>query len=68
MIAIQVSYEIGRFNIDREVEGLTAAMIKFNVPKGCIITYNVGEKFNKNISIIPFWKIYEELFSKLAPL
>jgi predicted AAA+ superfamily ATPase len=62
LTAVQVSYEINDTNIGREIEGLRAAMKKFAVPKGYIVTYNQGKQIDKDILIIPFWKMHEEIF------
>jgi len=62
LTAVQVSYEIGEANIHREIEGIQKAMKRLNIKRGYIITYDVEEKIKGNISIVPFWKIYEEIF------
>jgi len=64
LYAVQVSYEIGEPNINRETEGLRMAMKRFNINKGYIVTYDT-EKQLDNIYILPFWKIYESFFDKL---
>jgi hypothetical protein len=54
---IQVCYDLNDNNCGREIAGLRNAMKKFNVNKGCIITYNQEETFD-NIAILPFWKMF----------
>lgn len=61
LIAVQVSYEIGESNKDREVDGLLATMRKLEIPKGYIITYDTEGRINENASIVPFWKFYGEM-------
>jgi uncharacterized protein len=60
--AIQVSYELNKMNIKREISGLTEAMQLFNIPNGIIITFdraNYSFELPDNIKII---SIYEWLF------
>lgn len=58
LIAVQVSYEMGESNRDREVDGLLTTMRKLDIPKGYIITYDTEGSINENASIVPFWKFY----------
>jgi len=60
LTAIQVGYEIGQSNLDRETGGLITAMKKLNIEKGYIITYDTEEKISPDISMIPFWKLYQD--------
>jgi len=53
---IQVCYQLDLENRNREVKGLMAAMEKFSIIDGFIITYNQEEVINDNIKIVPFWK------------
>ena len=57
-IAIQACYQLTSQNRTREIAGLKAAMEKFSLPKGIIITYDNEEKIADNIDIIPFWKYF----------
>ncbi len=66
LYAIQVSYEVGASNLEREMEGLRSAMKKLNIQRGYIITYDTEMQLDEKISMAPFWKIYEEFFSILA--
>lgn len=66
LYAIQVSYEVGAPNLEREMEGLRSAMKKLNIQRGYIITYDTEMQLDEKISMVPFWKIYEEFFSILA--
>jgi uncharacterized protein len=59
--AIQVCYQLDENNTKREINGLTAAMQKFNLSKGIIITYDDEISFDKNINAIPFWKNFSGL-------
>ncbi|MBI5406148.1 MAG: ATP-binding protein [Nitrospirae bacterium] len=61
LIALQVAYGIDASNIDREVQGILAAMNKLNIKKGFIITYDTEQKLGENILMVPFWKLYEEV-------
>jgi len=57
--AFQVCYELNDENMEREVNGLTEAMKKFNLKEGTIITYDNQEeiiKDNLKIKVIPAWK------------
>lgn len=60
LIAVQVSYELGGSNKDREVDGLLTTMRKLEIPKGYIISYDTEGSINENALIIPFWKFYGE--------
>lgn len=62
-LAIQVCYELNQQNQQREISGLEAAMKKFTIPKGIIITFNTEQALVKNISAMPFWKFFYN-FSK----
>lgn len=65
LYAVQVSYELGESNINREMEGIHSAMKKLNIKRGYIITYDTETALQENITIIPFYKIYEELFERI---
>lgn len=65
LYAVQVSYEVGASNIDREIDGLRSAMKKFNIPRGYIITYDTELQLDENITVVPFCKIYEEFLNKV---
>jgi len=57
--AIQVCYNLSEDNKKREVEGLLAALKKFNLRKGHILTYDQEDRLetdNKNIIVKPAWK------------
>jgi len=57
--AIQVSWQVGLQNEQRETEGLLEAMDKLNITNGTIITFNQEDKITKNkrtIHLIPCWK------------
>ena len=57
--AIQVCYSLNNENKEREVNGLLAALKKFKMKKGIIITFDQEEEFNvadKKIKLIPIWK------------
>ncbi len=64
MMAVQVVYEINSQNRKRELDGLSSAMERFNIPRGYIITFNQEEKISKDITIMPFWKIYKEILKR----
>jgi uncharacterized protein len=58
-LAIQVCYDFNQENKEREINGLIAALKKFNLKKGVILTYNQDDKFlidNKKIIVKPVWK------------
>ncbi len=67
IIAVQVVYTLDGNNRKREIEGLKTAMEKLNIPRGIIITFNQQEMASASISVIPFWKIYEEVLSGQPP-
>jgi predicted AAA+ superfamily ATPase len=57
--AIQVCYDLNERNKDREIKGLMAAMNKFGLKEGTIITFDQEESYikdKKKIKIIPAWK------------
>lgn len=57
--AIQACYQLTHENAQREIQGLQAAMIKFNIEKGTIITYDDDSTFaSETINVIPFWKCF----------
>lgn len=57
--AIQVSWELGRQNEKREIEGILEAINQLNLSEGTIITFNQEDelvKDGKTIKLIPGWK------------
>ena len=57
--AIQVCYNLNDENKDREIKGLIAAMEKFKLKEGLIITFDQEDSFIKDknkIRVIPAWK------------
>jgi uncharacterized protein len=57
--AIQVCYELTDDNKDREVNGLLAALAKFNLKDGLILTYRQEDDFSvegKKIKVMAVWK------------
>ena len=57
--AIQVCYELTKENREREVNGLLAAMKKFGLKEGMILTMDHEEEIaikNKKIIVKPVWK------------
>ena len=57
--AIQVCFKLDESNKERELRGLIEAMVKFNLKKGILLTYNQEDKINidkKEIIIKPVWK------------
>ena len=53
--AIQVCWEVNNDNINREINGLKAAMKETNIRNGIIITYNQEDNLD-GIQLIPIWK------------
>jgi predicted AAA+ superfamily ATPase len=56
---IQVCFELGTDNLDRELEGITEAMEFFGVQKGTVITYDQTDTFIKDrrkIDAVPFYR------------
>ena len=53
--AIQVCYRMDTDNKEREISGLQAAMKKFNLKRGTIVTFDQEDKFG-NIRVLPAWK------------
>ncbi len=57
--AIQVCYTLNMENKEREVEGLVAALTKFNLKEGFILTYDQEEEIvieGKKVKVRPVWK------------
>ena len=57
--AIQVTWELGENNKEREMQGLVQSCKSFNIKEGKIITYGQEETLNKDnikIDVIPYWK------------
>lgn len=57
--AIQVVHQLDHTNFDREYQGLTEAMQKYQIPKGKILVFDSNindDKKYDNIEIIPCWK------------
>jgi uncharacterized protein len=59
--AVQVAYELNEANREREIAGLTAAMNKFSIKRGFIVTYDTEEQIDKNIAAVPFWKLFSSI-------
>ena len=57
-VAIQSCYEFTSDNQAREVDGLKAAMGKFSISKGVVLTYDQEEQISDSISIVPFWRFF----------
>lgn len=57
-IAIQSCYQLTPSNRTREIDGLKLGMGVSKTNKGIIITYDQEETISKNISAIPFWKLF----------
>ncbi len=54
--AVQVCEEVNDMNMDREINGLLAALNAFNLPSGTIVTLSQSDHFEKNgksIQLIP---------------
>lgn len=56
LIAIQVAYELNQKNESREFAGLKAAMKKFNITDGFIVTYNQNDVKN-DLKVVSFSKM-----------
>jgi len=57
--AIQVCFDLNEENKDREVNGLVAALKRFNLKEGLILTHNQKDEFfaeNKKITVKPVWQ------------
>ena len=57
--AIQVCYDLNKESKDREIKGLLAALNKFKLKSGLIITFDQEEAFEqegKKIKVMPVWK------------
>lgn len=57
--AVQVCCKVTKENREREINGLTEALDKFNINEGMIITedYEAEEEFNKKkIKFVPLWR------------
>jgi len=59
VLAMQVCYTFEEGNMQREIDGLMAALKKFDLKEGLIITYNQEDNFvveGRKIKVIPAWK------------
>lgn len=57
--AVQVAWNIGNLNIQREIKGLEEAMKEYELPYGTLITAepeNTELVTNKKIKVVPAWK------------
>ena len=57
--AVQVCFELGEDNMEREIGGLTEAMAKFKLKEGLILTYNQEDTLKLKggkITVKPTWK------------
>ena len=64
--AIQVCFEFHEENKMRELNGLVAALQKFNIKEGYILTYNQSDSFlidSKKIQVKPVWEWMLERFT-----
>ncbi|MBI5002444.1 ATP-binding protein [Candidatus Woesearchaeota archaeon] len=65
--AIQVCFELHEENKERELNGLVAALHKFDIKEGYILTYNQADSFlieGKKIQVKPVWKWMLEKFTQ----
>ncbi len=65
--SIQVCYELNEDNKEREIKGLTEALVKFNIKEGLILTHNQEDEFKQDgfkIKVVPVWKWLLEKGSK----
>jgi len=56
--ALQVSYELSQ-NRDRELEGLTGAMLTLGIKNGIILTHNLEETIackGFSLQVLPVWR------------
>jgi len=59
VLAVQACYTLEEGNMQREIDGLVAALKKFNLKEGLIITYNQDDNFvveGRKIKVMPAWK------------
>lgn len=57
--ALQVCYELSQKNRDRELDGLTSAMLTLGIKNGIILTYHQEETIVHNgfsLHVLPVWK------------
>jgi len=57
--AVQVTWELGEHNKEREIKGLVKTCEKLNIKDAEIITFTQEDLYKKNnikVNIIPFWK------------
>jgi predicted AAA+ superfamily ATPase len=57
--AIQVCYELSQKNRDRELEGLTSAMLTLGIKNGIVLTYHQEETIVHNgfsLHVLPVWR------------
>ena len=57
--ALQVCYELSQKNRDRELDGLTSAMLTLGIKNGIILTYHQKETIGHNgfsLHVLPVWQ------------
>jgi hypothetical protein len=57
--ALQVCYELSHMNRDRELEGLTSAMLTLGIKNGIILTYHQEETIvhkGFSLQVLPVWR------------
>lgn len=56
LIAMQVCYDLNDRNRAREIDGLRAAMAKYDIRQGVVITADREEEAAHGCVVLPFWK------------
>lgn len=59
LIAVQVCYDLNDRNRAREIDGLRAAMAKYDIRRGVVITADREEEAAEGCAVLPFWKIHD---------
>lgn len=58
LIAVQVCFELNDRNRGREITGLRAAMAKYGIRQGVVITADREEEAAEGCVVLPFWKMH----------
>jgi len=60
LIGMQACFELNDRSRPRELGGLNAAMGKYGLARGYVVTPDSEEKISDTVSVIPFWKMHLE--------
>jgi predicted AAA+ superfamily ATPase len=60
LVGVQVCFDLNGVNRGRELGGLHAAMEKYGLERGYLVTPDVEVRLSDRVAIIPFWKMHLE--------